>query len=794
MIFIFIGCGNSQEPNKSNGVDKNNISNTGKADNNSTNNNSDNNITDSNTTDTNTTHPAPNHAPIINNTFSKISFEDRVASDSIDTASSVFVVDINKDGKLDILTTSEDEKRVVWLENLGNFNYNEHNISTNLDGARSVLGIDFDKDGDIDILATAWRDNKVIWFENSGNQNFAFHVIDDSSQGAFSLKVKDIDKDGDLDIVVASYDDNSVSLYKNNDLNFTKIVIDNSVKYASSVEIYDIDRDGYEDLVASSAGLGDLYWYKQDSSGVFSKNTVYDNQDGTNSIFINQDGIYSTNYNSQNIVFSKFDGSNFTNQVLVSLNQPESIQVKDMDGDGDDDIVVGSFSSSSVVWYEKSENTYIKHKIDGYGGVNDIKVIDIDGDGDSDIVASQQEDSKVKIYNNKKSIYVYENNQSVMQINANDSEGDTLTYSLSGEDADDFDINSSGYISFKNIPDFEAPTDSDKNNIYNITVTVSDNNLSTIKDFRVVVKNLTRFQKNLIKENINEINDIAVQDKNITVVSSNDPMLFTIKEDKTIVDINNTLTNPISVGYLNNDIVVGDENSIFLYGADYSEKVIDDDCGYISDLVVSDIDDDEKLDFASTCYDDEKIKWYIQQSDGNFSISSFDLGTDNYPWAITVSGENHKNFIVALPDSDEIVYLENNGSENFSSKVLDYEATNLYDVSGSFAVYDNKLSYYYDNNKTILNTPKNSALFNSLAVGDIDGDGDKDIATVGEDGSIFWFENLGNNSYKQNLVAEVKNPIKVVIGDYDGDEVNDLIVATNTKVLFFKNMVTESLF
>lgn len=56
----------------------------------------------------------------------------------------------------------------------------------------------------------------------------------------------------------------------------------------------------------------------------------------------------------------------------------------------------------------------------------------------------------------------------------------TLTYALAGADAALFNISAStGAVTFKTAPNFEAPTDAGANNVYDITVTASDGALST---------------------------------------------------------------------------------------------------------------------------------------------------------------------------------------------------------------------------------------------------------------------------------------------------------------------------
>ena len=59
-----------------------------------------------------------------------------------------------------------------------------------------------------------------------------------------------------------------------------------------------------------------------------------------------------------------------------------------------------------------------------------------------------------------------------------EADDDTATavfrYSLSGADADDFIINAQGQLQFKTAPDADAPTDSNTDNIYDVTITVQD--------------------------------------------------------------------------------------------------------------------------------------------------------------------------------------------------------------------------------------------------------------------------------------------------------------------------------
>ena len=67
----------------------------------------------------------------------------------------------------------------------------------------------------------------------------------------------------------------------------------------------------------------------------------------------------------------------------------------------------------------------------------------------------------------------------------------TLMWTLEGDDADDFKINPQGELRLLSSPDYELPTDSDTNNVYNVTVKVTDNGgLSATADFTLTIGNV----------------------------------------------------------------------------------------------------------------------------------------------------------------------------------------------------------------------------------------------------------------------------------------------------------------
>ena len=69
--------------------------------------------------------------------------------------------------------------------------------------------------------------------------------------------------------------------------------------------------------------------------------------------------------------------------------------------------------------------------------------------------------------------------------------GTTLSYSISGTDASLFNINATtGAVTFKASPNYEAPTDAGANNVYDVTVSASDGSLTTNKAVAITVTNV----------------------------------------------------------------------------------------------------------------------------------------------------------------------------------------------------------------------------------------------------------------------------------------------------------------
>ena len=137
-------------------------------------------------------------------------------------SSGIQLVDLDRDGDLDVVYTNGDSfdsfylkpyHAVRWLENRGRFPFTEHEL-TRMPGVSKAIAADLDGDGDLDIAAAAYipvnvlnragqtRYDSLIWLEQTSSGKFTRHRIEQSKDGHLALEVGDFNGDGRLDLGV----------------------------------------------------------------------------------------------------------------------------------------------------------------------------------------------------------------------------------------------------------------------------------------------------------------------------------------------------------------------------------------------------------------------------------------------------------------------------------------------------------------------------------------------------------------------------------------------------------------
>jgi len=285
-----------------------------------------------------------------------------------DGAKSVFAVDLDRDGDLDVLSISSLDGRLLWYENSdGEGAFGPAQEITTLAGISAVYAGDFDTDGDPDIIISAESNLNMEWYENTAeaeegeySSQFLFHdYIASDSDSIRSIIGTDLDRNSTLDLISASDGPaGELALYSGSGDgdDFSESWLASDFEYLTTAA-GDFDGDGDQDLAAAGMlGLGGmLVWYENiDGEGTLSVKTVSDDFGPITAIAaadLDGDGDLDLVGGGEDCItcdgdpgflawFENFDGDgSFDGDVIAYTDPVRSLATADVDGDGRSDIL-----------------------------------------------------------------------------------------------------------------------------------------------------------------------------------------------------------------------------------------------------------------------------------------------------------------------------------------------------------------------------------------------------------------------------------------------------------------------
>lgn len=189
----------------------------------------------------------------------------------VEEPSSVFAADVDLDDDIDILSTGFLNGQVTVHRNNGGASptFSNQIESLNAFGATDVYVVDMDNDGDPDIVSSSANDGKIAWYENLGGQPAIFVERSPAAvslDGANSVRAADMDGDSDIDFVTAAFDDDTVYWLENiggSPMSFMDHIVDSKIRGATSAAIADIDKDNDFDIIATGESNDQVIWYEK---------------------------------------------------------------------------------------------------------------------------------------------------------------------------------------------------------------------------------------------------------------------------------------------------------------------------------------------------------------------------------------------------------------------------------------------------------------------------------------------------------------------------------------------------
>lgn len=169
--------------------------------------------------------------------------------------------DFNGDKKVDVIAAGD--RKIVAYRNNGNGSWTLTRTLSSTEGALSLTIIDINLDGKMDVICQTRTTQKILWFENTGGFDFTKHTVGDSIGECWSVQAGDLDADGDMDIFAASQSLDVIRAYINDgSFNFTPVVVAENFGGARAVGPMDVDQDGDVDIIGVASDDGDLAWFE----------------------------------------------------------------------------------------------------------------------------------------------------------------------------------------------------------------------------------------------------------------------------------------------------------------------------------------------------------------------------------------------------------------------------------------------------------------------------------------------------------------------------------------------------
>ena len=685
--------------------------------------------------------------------------------------------DLDGDGDLDVLVSSQDDNKISWYENDGTGNFGVQNvISTTAHDASFALSADLDGDGDLDAFSTSYVLDRISWHANDGDGNFGPENIITSDVDALSgLSTADLDGDGDLDLVASSLIDDEVVWFENDGAGTfgPKLTISDLTDGASDAFTVDVDGDLDFDVVYYSGADTKIAWFENDGTGTFGPEQIVVSDltgaSGLSASDMDGDGdedIISGSGPDGKLVWYANDGTgSFGPEQIITTTffWLSNVIGADLDGDLDYDILASSNIDDKISWYEN----------DGTGSFGGEQIIttltdaprtafvgDIDGDGDSDVISASLLDDKVAWYQNDGTGIF-----GPQRLVVTDHEGSNNVFAFDIDNDGDMDVISSAFFDDKIL---WYKNDGEGNFI----------------------------SQHYVAENVLDVRSIYAAD-----IDGDDDLdiLSASSEENEIVWYENL-------------------DGLGLFGP---KQVISTAVDHVLSVYASDLNGDGFIDVLSASEDDDKIAWYENDGTGSFGaqqVISTAAEEPNTVYTADLDGDGDQDVLcTADAEFDDIVaWFENDGtgsfgeiqeifSETFGTGANDVFAADLdgdgdLDVLSSSNVaelfWDDKILWYENDGAgnfgpeieitDDINGP------NGVFAADLDGDGDQDVLSSAlNDHEVVWYENDGTGAFSTKIVIWAAGGASdVYVADLDGNGSPDVLSAQTLEngIDWYENM------
>ncbi len=729
-------------------------------------------------------------------------------------AAGIVMSDVNKDGKVDVITANQNASNISVLLNSSGNTLAAHTTYSMGNGAYSLVAADVNSDGYPDIVTANYNANTMSVRLNNGDGTFGAVTNYNTGYVPRGIAAADIDGDGDVDMIVVNSDTQDLSVLKNNgDGTFAAEVRTPVGHLPAGVAAADLNADGYIDIAVTTLAADSVVVMFNNGSGTFSSVVRYATGDAPWGVALaDVDGdhdadmvVTNSSSNTVSVRLNNGFGTFGTATDYSTGNNPRGLDIGDVDGDGDLDIAVAAYGIDAVSLLKNNGSGTFSAAVNysTAGGTHDVAFGDLSGDGDVDIVAATYTSSTVSVIpnlygprvvsmtplKNTISSTVTSNVDVVFDEAMNSSTLNSTNVKVSGS----FRGGYSGSISY-NGGSHTLTFNPDSSFLAGEVITVllksgiqdaSSMGITFPLSYSFTVSSNTGYGTFAPAASYTAMGGSGGAYASVAADLNKDGRI----DIATVTQVQNTLS-----------IFMNNGNGILAAKVDYTTG------GFPRDVVAADIDNDGDMDLLTAYNSSASLSVFKNNGNGTFAArTDYNSGT-NASGLVAVDLDNDGDIDVVLTDTgnDRLIINLNNGSGVFGSPIYiatgdaptkiaagDFNADGFMDIVVVNSPTDNASVHYNDKHGALLS-----------AVSHFTGDGPNDIvvATVNSTGKADFLTSNGNANTVSEWISNSGMPLgttnSFAMGDYpwaiaatniDADNDLDLIVANgNTSTLSFK--------
>tara|TARA_R110002072_G_scaffold42064_1_gene117320 strand:- start:24822 stop:27167 length:2346 start_codon:yes stop_codon:yes gene_type:complete len=329
-------------------------------------------------------------------------------------ASKVLITDLNGDQELDFYILERDYHSASHWYNQGDRSFGSMDMYVVTGRRQRGFGMgDFNGDGAMDIARSDSEFGEIIVRLNSGSGTFSEPQSFAVTGAGNGLIIADVDQNGHLDFMTSGFsDEDIVLLFGDGNGAFGNLRRPPAPQRFRGGAVGDVNGDGLADIVTinrfgDEIGIG---FGEGDRRFVFSRE--YDVLQDPQSVYLadldndqDLDILIKASNHSQNtmvLLNNKGSGEFTLLEPFRTHSNSKGTTLADMTGDGILDLIFGVWSSDHLTLMEgDGQGAFINEQIIWETNYpNDLQVIDVDGDSDNDVVLVSRELHRAEILYN----------------------------------------------------------------------------------------------------------------------------------------------------------------------------------------------------------------------------------------------------------------------------------------------------------------------------------------------------------------------------------------------------------